>query len=73
MHLRPILVGIVEIESRAGKTFLFESPPARGFSLGRWQEEWAGSTSCAIFAADLPRLREDLEFEFRRLQARLAA
>ncbi|MEX2140476.1 MAG: hypothetical protein WD894_14530 [Pirellulales bacterium] len=73
MFLRPILVGIVEIDEMAGETFLFEPLPTPRFSVARWREVCAGNTACAVLAADLPRLREDLDSEFRRLQARLAA
>jgi hypothetical protein len=73
MHLRPILVGLVEIDATAGETFLFEFLRTRRFPLGKWRAECAGDTACAVLAADLPRLREDLDSEFRRLQARLAA
>jgi hypothetical protein len=74
MLARSILVGIVEIDTSAGKTFLSGVVPRRrGISSGAWREGCADFDAYAVLMADLPRLREELDSDFRRLQARLAA
>jgi hypothetical protein len=73
MLVSSILVGIVEIDATAGKTFLSGGQRTRGISSGAWREGCADFDAYAVLMADLPRLREELDCDFRRLQARLAA
>jgi hypothetical protein len=73
MLARSILVGMVEIDATAGEMRLFGRPCTRGVSLLARQEGCADSDAYAVLMADLPRLHDDLDADFRRLQARLAA
>ncbi len=73
MLARSTLVGIVEVDATAGETFLLSGPRRRRVSPGTWREGCADSAAYGVLMADLPRLREELDSDFRRLQARLAA
>ncbi len=73
MSVRTGLVGLIRIDASAAATPLFERPRTRC----RWNaiapEEYAESITCAVLVADLRCLRQELECELQRLQARLAA
>jgi hypothetical protein len=73
MLARSILVGMIEIDETAGEMRLFRRPSALGVSLRARREECADSVACAVLMADLPRLHDELDADFRRLHARLAA
>jgi len=72
MLLRPFLVGMIEIDARAGMTFLSPVTVNRvepGFRSLK-NDVISGRT---VIAADVIRLQEELADEFRALLARIAA
>ncbi len=65
------LVGMIETDVRSGKSF--EAIARRAYAGERLHnsEEHGDLADCAMVTADMPRLRAELETEYRRI--RLAA
>jgi hypothetical protein len=66
------LVGIIRLESTAAAAFLNRGFRPRPVTASPWRD-FAECAAYASVAADFPRLRRELQREYRRLQARLAA
>ena len=64
---------MIELDASAGASFGLFAGKADRFSSNRWRENFAGNAVYPAVMADLVRLRTELDGEFRRLQARLAA
>jgi hypothetical protein len=67
------LIGTIVIDAGAGEGFMSGGYHTRRFARGSWRKDSTGVAGSTVVSADLPRLRDDLEREFQRLQARLAA
>ena len=73
MVVRSSPAGIIEIEMGIGETFpLWTRPSYRHISRFNGRSE-CDSEAWTILAADLTQLRDELDGEYRRLLARLAA
>jgi hypothetical protein len=64
---------MIEIDAGAGASFGLASARANRFSPDACRDDLAGSVVYSAVLADLLRLRDELDGEFRRLQGRLAA
>jgi hypothetical protein len=67
------IVGMIELDASAGASFGLVTGRSNRFSSDDWQEDLAVGAVYPVVFADLVRLRAELDGEFRRLQARLAA
>jgi hypothetical protein len=62
---------MIEIDAGAGADFGFVSARSNRFSPDACRDDLAGCVVYSAVLADLLRLRDELDGEFRRLQARL--
>jgi hypothetical protein len=67
------LVGLIEIDATAGASFGLVSCRSNRFSPEFWQDDFADDVVYSAVLADLARLGDELDIDFRRLQSRLAA
>jgi hypothetical protein len=66
------VVGIIRIEANAAAGFMSRGFRSRHLTKRNWRRDCAEFAAYASVAADVPRLRRELQREYRRLQARLA-
>jgi hypothetical protein len=64
---------MIEIDAVAGASFDLNSRRSNRFSSGAWRGDFADDAVNSAVLADHVRLRDELDWEFRRLKSRLAA
>jgi hypothetical protein len=64
---------MIEIDAAAGASFGLVSGRSNRFSPAAWRADFTDNAVYSAVLADLERLRDDLDGEFRRLQTRLVA
>jgi hypothetical protein len=64
---------MIEMDASVGASFGLISRQSNRFSPDACRDDLAGCVVYSAVMADLVRLRDELDGEFRRLQARLAA
>jgi hypothetical protein len=73
MSLRSTIVGIIEIDPAARDVFLLEPTTIANRRCDNRLAEFGDESAYAVVLTDVAQLREELESELWRLQARLAA